>query len=398
MSLIEKNREKRINRRNKFRQKLGLEPIKIDSSKNRGSSINDTDVDLSSIDDKYILVGKTKKYRKFLIFGALILGLVVFVCLFDIAYKIYNVDPTSNHILTYALSGVIGLVYIFAFIVPTIQFLRSPHFITKPEGSRENKRRAEKYNKKLRYDLATAIINLNKSEEIYNARWYYEDEKNQDQNNDIVEGLTKAVSDKNDENIKLCLDALYRGPIKKTAKKIVNKTAIRSGFYSAVSQSNTLDAVIVASLDMKMIKDIVFLYGFRPDDAEMAKIYASIIKNVFIALGVASIPAGNIVGNVVTKYTESVPILGSIIKTMVDPLVQGSTNAILTSLLGVQTVRFILKDYKVSAALKEEKVEGKSVYELDKEIWKQNVADVKRETSSTNIEKTREEIVSSMFA
>lgn len=398
MALFDKMKERRIKQRNKFREKLGLNAILPSNSNKSILQKKDSDVDLSSIESKYLVVGKTKKYKKLLTFCALFIGLIIFVCMFDVAYKVFTIDTTQYHIITYVVSALLLGAYIGLFIVPVVKVLKAPHFITKPEGSKENKRRAEKHNKKLRNDLATAIVNLNNSEEIYNARWYYEDENNQEKNDDIIEGLTKALNEKNDELVQVCLDALYRGPIKKTAKKIVNKTSIRSGFYSAVSQSNTLDAVIVASLNMKMIKDIVYLYGFRPDEIEMTKIYGGVIKNAFVALGVASIPAGNMVGNVVSKYTESVPVLGSVIKTIVDPLVQGSTNAILTSLLGVQTVRYILKDYKLSAALKEETVAGKSVYELEKDIWKQNVEDVKRETSSNNIEKTREEIVSSMFA
>ena len=71
------------------------------------------------------------------------------------------------------------------------------------------------------------------------------------------------------------LSALYSGSVKKSAKELIFKISLKSGMYSALSQTNKIDALLVATLNLQLVKDLVFLYGFRPSDTKLVRIFAS---------------------------------------------------------------------------------------------------------------------------
>ena len=135
--------------------------------------------------------------------------------------------------------------------------------------------------------------------------------------------------------------------------------------YSAVSQSSNLDTAMVAMVNLQLIKDLVYLYGFRPSDAKLAKIFAAVIRNSLIAYGVSA--AGSQVGNTVAKTVSAmkgIPFLGSIIGMVVDSSVQGLTNGTLTTVIGYQTINYLNAEYKLQNVL-----DGIEVAETQEEFF-----------------------------
>ena len=175
------------------------------------------------------------------------------------------------------------------------------------------------------------------------------------------------------------LTDLYNTSVRKTAKEIIHAAARRAALYSALSQSSKLDAAIVAFVNLQMVKDLVFLYGFRPSDAKLIKIYANVLENTLIAYGVSAFDIGKSAVKTMGGIVDKIPILGGIISTVIDSSIQGLTNGALTTIGGYQAIKFISQEYHLQDVLDEidlEEVDSdatESVKELEEELKKEKV-------------------------
>ena len=156
---------------------------------------------------------------------------------------------------------------------------------------------------------------------------------------------------------------MYAGRVKKTAKDYIFRYALKSAAYSAVSQSSRTDAALVAVVNLQLIKDIVFLYGFRPSDAKLVKIFAAVVRNSLISYGLGSVHIGNGIARTVGDAARGIPILGSAIAALVDSSVQGLTNGTLTAVIGFQTIRYLNREYRLQNIL-----DGVEVSESEEEL------------------------------
>ena len=100
-----------------------------------------------------------------------------------------------------------------------------------------------------------------------------------------------------------------------------------------------------------MIKDIVFLYGFRPSDTKLMKIFSTVLSNSLIAYGLGNVRIGNSVVKTMGDMAKGIPILGSAISVLVDSSVQGLSNATLTAVIGRQTVSYLKREYRLQNIL-----------------------------------------------
>ena len=283
-------------------------------------------------EQKYTKRENVRGAKLFLTFMGTIIGLFLFVLLAMFTVKMYE----FNEYVGYGVGFVCLIVYIFAFIVPVCKLLRSGYFMTNVNAYTASK--AKRHNKKLRHDIAKKIIDL--TSKVAGVGWY---------DSETVGKLAIALQAKNEKGVTENLSALYAGSVKKSAKELILKSSLKSAMYSAVSQSSNLDTVMVAMVNLQLIKDLVYLYGFRPSDAKLAKIFLSVINNSLIAYGVSAISSQ--VGNAVAKTIKGLPLLGSIIGTVVDSSVQGLTNGTLTTVIGYQTINYLNAEYKLQSIL-----------------------------------------------
>ena len=270
--------------------------------------------------------------KLFLTFTVTIIGVFLFVLLAMFTLKMYE----FNQYVGYGVGGACLVVYVFVFIVPVCKLLSSRYFITNVNAYTAAK--AKRHNKKLRHDVATKIIDL--TSKVEGVGWY---------DSETVGKLAIALQAKDEQGVKDNLTALYTGSVKKSAKELILKASLKSAMYSAVSQSSTLDSALVAMVNLQLIKDLVYLYGFRPSDAKLAKIFAAVIRNSLVAYGVSA--AGSQVGNAVAKTIKGLPILGSIIGMVVDSSIQGLTNGTLTTVIGYQAIKYLNTEYKLQDVL-----------------------------------------------
>ena len=285
-------------------------------------------------EEKYVRRQNVRGARFLIGLCASIIGVFFGWCFVSFTMQMWNIHKYAG----YGAAGVSVLLFIFLYIVPLVKILRSDYFITNVNAATAGK--AKRHNKKVRRNIAEKMIELNNS--VNGVGWY--DDK-------IVHEMQAAVRVNDDEGIKTALTALYKGKVKKSAKDVIFKCSLKSATFSAVSQSSRTDALLVAVVNLQMIKDIVFLYGFRPSDTRLVKIFGAVIRNSLISYGLGSLQIGNAVAKTVGDAARTIPFLGSAISALVDSSIQGLTNGTLTAVIGYQTLRYLNREYRLQDIL-----------------------------------------------
>ncbi len=287
------------------------------------------------------------------------IGVFLFFCLFSVTMRVWDINM-------YAGIGVAcasALVYIILYIVPLIRIFKTDYFIVNVNA--RTAKEAKSHNKKVRRNIADKIIDL--TGKVEGVCWY---------DNETVGKLAIAVKNNDEKGIMKNLTALYSGSVKKSAKELIFKSSVKSGMYSALSQTNKVDAMLVAVLNLQLVKDLIFLYGFRPSDAKLVRIFARILQNSLIAYGLGGAKIGNSVVQTMGTAVRGIPLLGSAISTLVDSSVQGLTNGVLTTVIGYQTIKYLNNEYRLQEILDGvEIVETEEAFkeacdELEKELKK----------------------------
>ena len=285
-------------------------------------------------EDKYVRRENRKSARFFLYCFASVIGAFLFAVLALLTMKAWEIHMYAG-IGTAAASV---LCFILLFIVPVVKLFKTGYFITNVNS--HSARAAQKHNKELRHQIADKFIDFNAS--VDGVGWY--DDR-------LVGELAVALHTNNEKKLKETLSALYGKSVKKTARDIITKASLKAGMYSALSQSNVIDAALVAVVNLQLVKDIVFLYGFRPSDAKLVRILGKVITNSLMAYGLGSFKIGNGIVKTMGDIVKGIPLLGSAISVIVDSSVQGLTNAVMTAIIGYQTIYFLNKEYKLQDIL-----------------------------------------------
>ena len=285
-------------------------------------------------EEKYV---KRQNGRAASIFLRLIIGLIgIFFawCFFSVSKSVWEMNEYAG----YAAAGVSVILFIVFYIVPVVKIMKSDYFVTNVNYKTAVK--AKRKNKKLRRDIAKKIVDLCNT--VAGVGWY---------DSYTVEKLEAGVKFNDDEVIKEQLTALYSGSVKKSTRDVIFKNALKSAMYSALSQDSKIDTMLVAAINLQMIKDIVFLYGFRPSDTRLVKIFAAVIRNSLIAYGLGGLKIGNGIARTVGDAAKGLPFLGSVIGVLVDSSVQGLANGTLSAVIGYQTVKYLNTEYRLQNIL-----------------------------------------------
>ncbi|MDE6667310.1 MAG: YcjF family protein [Clostridia bacterium] len=275
-----------------------------------------------------------------------VVALLLFACLFFVSLRIYEINEYAG----YAAGGVCLILYIVLFIVPMVKIMKSPYFIVNVNAKTAGA--AKRHNRKVRREIADKIIDL--TAKVDGVGWY---------DSATVGELAIAVKTNSDKGIMKALTALYTGSVKKSAKDLIFRSSMKSAMYSALSQTSKVDAALVVFLNLQLVKDIVFLYGFRPSDAKLVKIFGRVFQNSLIAYGLGGVKIGNSIVKTMGDAVKGIPFLGSAISAIVDSSVQGLTNGVLTAVIGYQTIKYLSQEYKLQQIL-----DGVELVETEEEL------------------------------
>ena len=295
---------------------------------------NESKLTIYEYEQKYTKRENARGARLLLILIAAAIGVFLFFCLFSITMRVWDIHMYAG--IGAAAASV--LVYIFLFIIPLVKLIKTDYFIVNVNA--KTAAQAKSHNKKVRRRIADKIIDL--TAKVDGVGWY---------DSETVGRLAIAVKANNDKAVTAALSELYSGSVKKSAQELIFKSALKSGMYSALSQTNKVDAMLVAVLNLQLVKDLVFLYGFRPSDPKLVRIFARILQNSLIAYGLGGAKIGNSVVQTMGNAVKGIPLLGSAISTLVDSSVQGLTNGVLTAVIGHQTIKYLSTEYRLQEIL-----------------------------------------------
>lgn len=334
---------------------VNLIPVTGDTSNNTQAA-QEQKLTIYEYEEKYVRRQNAKGAKLLIGLLAGVIGIFIGWCLFSFTMQLWNIHPYAG----YAGAAVSVIVFLLVFVLPLVKILRSDYFITNVNAEYAGK--AKRHNKKVRRNIAEKMLDFHHS--VSGIGWY--DSKSMDD-------LKFALRTNDDVLIKNTLETMYQGKIKKTAKDIIFKCALKSAAFSTVSQSSRTDALLVAVVNLQMIKDIVFLYGFRPSDTKLVKIFGAVVRNSLISYGLGSLQIGNAVVKTMGDAASGIPFLGSAISALIDSSIQGLTNGTMTAVIGFQTIRYLNREYRLQSIL-----DGVEVAETQEELA-QACAEIKDE-------------------
>lgn len=291
---------------------------------------------LEEYERRYSHRENTKMARSFLRMIEAVLGLLIGAILLFVVLRLFEIHPIAGYI-----SIALAIVFFVCFyLIPLLKLKEIKAF--EVNIGKNTARAAQKHNKKLRNDIADKIIELTESTD--GVGWY---------NNEMVGKLAIARHNNNDEELKSILTALYDGDIKKTANSLIRDHAFKVGVVTAISQSEKIDTLFVSVYELNLIKQLVFLYGFRPSDAKLMRIYTAVIRNALIAYGLENV-VNNLTTGVVQKIggvMNSIPLLGTMVATVIGSASQGVINGGMTVVIGHQTLKYLQSEYHLQDLL-----------------------------------------------
>lgn len=301
-------------------------------------------ITLEEYQQKYNNTDNITAAKSFLFILGASIGIVIAVSLFFVVHKLFEIHEIAGYI------GIILSIFIFIFfyIIPIVKLKNTKSFKTSVDST--NAGHSKKYNKQLREEIADKMIDITSKAEV--VGWY---------SDELIGKLALARHRRNDKELKNVLTKIYQTDVKNAANKMIKTSAISVGVATAVSQSEALDTLFMLIYELNLIKDIVFLYGYRPTDSQMVKIYKNVIRDSILTYGLSSATSalgksmGTGIANALEKASQSGNFFASTIGTVagiaIESGIQFTFNSTLTTIIGYQTKRYLVKEYNLQEIL-----------------------------------------------
>lgn len=281
-----------------------------------------------------------------------LLGLGVFAI---IVQTIYQMNEIAGIVVAIALL----IAYTTCFIVIIIKIF-SKHSFDLEFQKRKDGHYSEKNNNKVRWEIARNIVEqsvvLNYLDKMDDKKVLTSKEVEKIASFRELQNLVskypgnKFPSSHKEDSINLAesLDISMRkdGVIYQKAKSLILKRSLSTGCLTALSQNTMVDASVVVVKNMQLIKDLIWLYGFRPTNAEMTKILEKVVKSVCLSVGLNTMQNGtNMAGKIFNKDSNNflVQVLGQALNMGA----QFIGNGAMTYMVGKYTINALLRQYRV---------------------------------------------------
>lgn len=298
-----------------------------------------------------------------------LLGLGIFATIVQTIYQIHQV-----------VGIVVGItllvIYTILYIILLVQIF-SKHSFDLEFKKNQNNYFSEKNNNKVRWEIARNIkdqsvvlnyLDKKKNKEFLPAK----EAKKVDDFTKIIqlaEKYPKSNPKSNTEDSKELAECLIcsmekDGVIYKKAKSIILKNSISTGCLTALSNNAVVDMSIVAIKNMQMIKDLIWLYGFRPTNYEMNKIILKVIRNVCISIGLNTFQGStNLFATALKKSSDNF-----LVQLLSQTFIAGAQflgNGAMTYLVGKYTINVLLNQYHMQEVFRIKMIEN---YQMDMDI------------------------------
>ncbi len=135
------------------------------------------------------------------------------------------------------------------------------------------------------------------------------------------------------------LEKIFDGRLDKM-DDIIHRHAKQVFISTALSQNGRLDALLVLTINFRMLKELVSSYGYRPTYGNLVKTYTKVLAAALIADGIEDAELAEIFPQLSRGFLGAIPGLGILSSS----ILQGTGNAFLTLRVG-----YITKNYYMTA-------------------------------------------------
>ena len=144
------------------------------------------------------------------------------------------------------------------------------------------------------------------------------------------------------DKLQASLNHAFNKFVKKEINKRIKKHAKTVMISTAISQNGRLDFFTVVVVNLKMIKELVEMCGFRPSYKNLSKLTINVFTTALIAEGLENIDISDVVPQSTMNTLGEIPL----IKPLMGSVTQGISNALLTLRIGIVTRKYLFTDAK----------------------------------------------------
>ncbi|AIO19316.1 hypothetical protein KQ51_01440 [Candidatus Izimaplasma bacterium HR1] len=180
----------------------------------------------------------------------------------------------------------------------------------------------------------------NKRHKIYKdaAKVLISNENITDEDKDLLKG-----SINNSKELKTSLQTVFTTSIRTNINEVIVRNSKSVLVTTALSQNGNLDMLSTLIIQIKMIKEIVELSGFRPSYPYLAKLSVNVLVTSLIAEGIEEIDFTEYMPTKLGETLTDMPF----IKTISSSIIGGISNSMLTCRVGVITQKYLYNDNKL---------------------------------------------------
>jgi len=260
---------------------------------------------------------KMKKDKRKIMWYLIGIGAMFLICLIIIS-SIISLGERLGRIhsfIEYGFYILSFLIIYFLFLRPILIVLRSPSFSVKTVLEKDSKKNYGLY-KKITKNIVKSNV-LKEKENNY---------------------LMDSMNDYN--NLKQALNLVFNSSLKREINKCIIKNAKTVMISTALCPNGRLDLLTVLTVNLKMIKEIVQMCGFRPNYKNLSKLSINILITALIAEGMENVKIDDFLPNNLSNSLGEVPLL----KPLLSSVTQGVTNALLTVRIGIVCRKYLFKE------------------------------------------------------
>jgi hypothetical protein len=144
------------------------------------------------------------------------------------------------------------------------------------------------------------------------------------------------------DKLQASLNHAFNKYVKKEINKRIKKHAKTVMISTAISQNGRLDFFTVIVVNLRMIKELVEMCGFRPSYKNLSKLTINVFTTALIAEGLENIDISDVVPQSTMNTLGEIPL----IKPIMGSVTQGISNALLTLRIGIVTRKYLFSDAK----------------------------------------------------
>ncbi len=156
---------------------------------------------------------------------------------------------------------------------------------------------------------------------------------------DEDKALLKNTMGSHDE-LRQSLQTVFQNTLQPQMNEVIVKNAKSVLVTTALSQNGNFDMISVLAINLKMIKEIVEVSGFRPSYPYLAKLSTNVLITSLIAEGIEEIDLTKVMPSKLGEALSDLPF----IKTISSSIIGGVANSMLTCRVGIITEKFLYND------------------------------------------------------